>query len=460
MRKKILTMFLAAAMLTSSMAACGTPDDAGKTDGSNTGTTNDAVSTEAADKKATAESTGDEVKIQFMHQQVEQERQDAVAAIISDFEAANPGIKVEQIPTNEDDFDTKITTLGGSGQLPAVIEFSQDQAKTSVTNEFIDLESNKKVIEGKGVDAYFDGALEVIKTEDGNDYVGVPVSGWVQGIWINTKMIEEKGFEIPKTWEEVKAIAEAFYDPDNKKYGISLPTSESAFTEQVFSQFALSNGANVFDSEGGITVDTPEMKEAVAFYKELASYSMPGSTEVADVKDAFISQNAPMCMYSTYILGAVQEAGFLQDVQLALPTNKQAAAYGCIIVLSIASGLDDAQKEAAEKFVTFMMEKENNEKWLLMAPGGIQPVMSEVAEDPAYSENEGIVPFAHLLEDVSAAFDNLALFGCVEGKNFMTMGDITNTGALSKMVNQVVVQNADVEKEVKAAQTSIEGLVK
>ena len=57
---------------------------------------------------------------------------------------------------------------------------SQDQAKTSVTNDFIDLEANKEVIDGKGEDAFFDGALSVIKTEDGNDYVGVPVSGWVQ----------------------------------------------------------------------------------------------------------------------------------------------------------------------------------------------------------------------------------------------------------------------------------------
>lgn len=452
MKKKILTMFLAAAMITASLAGCGTPDDAGA--GSS------AAAGAAGTEEAKAQTDGKEVKIQFMHMQVEQERQDAIGAMIAEFESANPGIKVEQIPTNEDDYDTKITTLGGSGQLPAVIEFSQDQAKTSVTNQFIDLEANKSVIQGKGEGAYFDGALEVIKTEDGSDYVGVPVSGWVQGIWCNTKMLKEKGFEVPKSWEEVKAIAEAFYDPSTKKYGISLPTSESAFTEQVFSQFALSNGANVFDVNGAITVNTPEMKEAVEFYRELAALSMPGSTEVADVKDAFVSQNAPMAMYSTYILGAVKEAGFLQDLALALPTNKDSAAYGCIIVLSIASGLEDAQKDAAQKFVSFMSEKENNEKWLLMAPGGIQPVLAEVAEDKAYSENEAIVPFAHLLDDVSTAFDNLQLFGCVEGKNFMAMGDITNTGALSKMMNQVIVQKADVDGELTKAQSQIEGLVK
>lgn len=357
MKKKILSMMLVAAMTVGTLAGCGNNSGNGNSE-KGTDTTADA---------------GEEVTIQFMHMQVEQERQDVIAKLIEEFEAENPGIKVEQMPTNEDDYDTKITSLGGTGVLPAVMEFSQDQAKTSVTNDFIDLEANKEVIDGKGEDAFFDGALNVIKTEDGNDYVGVPVSGWVQGIWCNTAMLKEKGFDVPQNWDDVLEIAKAFYDPDNKQYGIALPTSESAFSEQVFSQFAISNGANVFDADGNVTIDTPEMKEALDFYKELSSYSMPGSTEVADVKDAFINQNAPLCLYSTYILSAVQEAGFLDDVELALPNKTQQAAYGCVIVLSIASGLSDAEKAAAEKFVSFMLEKENNESWLLMAPGGIQP---------------------------------------------------------------------------------------
>ena len=444
MKKKILSMMLVAAMTVGTLAGCG----------SNSGNGNSEKGTD------TTADAGEEVTIQFMHMQVEQERQDVIAKLIEEFEAENPGIKVEQMPTNEDDYDTKITSLGGTGVLPAVMEFSQDQAKTSVTNDFIDLEANKEVIDGKGEDAFFDGALNVIKTEDGNDYVGVPVSGWVQGIWCNTAMLKEKGFDVPQNWDDVLEIAKAFYDPDNKQYGIALPTSESAFSEQVFSQFAISNGANVFDADGNVTIDSPEMKEALDFYKELSSYSMPGSTEVADVKDAFINQNAPLCLYSTYILSAVQEAGFLDDVELALPNKTQQAAYGCVIVLSIASGLSDAEKAAAEKFVSFMLEKENNESWLLMAPGGIQPVLGEVAEDAAYKENEAIVPLAHLLDEVGVAFDNLKLFGCVDGKNYMVMGDVTNKGILSKMINNVVVQGSDSQTELTNAQAEVEAMLK
>ncbi|MGQ7115536.1 hypothetical protein ACUOFC_61590, partial [Escherichia sp. TWPC-MK] len=41
-------------------------------------------------------------------------------------------------------------------------------------------------------------------------------------------------------------VAQKLNDPANKKYGIALPTAESVLTEQSFSQFALSNQANVF----------------------------------------------------------------------------------------------------------------------------------------------------------------------------------------------------------------------
>ena len=91
----------------------------------------------------TSKNEGKKVTIQFMHQQVEQERQNVVQSIIDDFEVENPDIKVEQMPVNEDDYDTKITALGGSGELPAIIELSQDQAKLNAKNQFTNLDARK-----------------------------------------------------------------------------------------------------------------------------------------------------------------------------------------------------------------------------------------------------------------------------------------------------------------------------
>ena len=243
MKKKALGVLLAAAMVSTFTAGCG--------------------SSGSGKEEAKGDSKSGKVKIQFMHQQVEQERQDVVQAIIDDFEKENENIEVESIPVNEDDYDSKIVALGGSGELPAIIEYSQDQAKTSVSNQFTNLDAVKEVIDQKGEDSFYEGALDVTKTEDGSGYVGVPICSWVQGIWVNTAMLQEKGLELPENWDDILEVAAAFNDQANKKYGIALPTSESAFTEQVFSQYALSNDANVFDKDKNVTVNTPEMKEAV-----------------------------------------------------------------------------------------------------------------------------------------------------------------------------------------------------
>lgn len=436
MKRKLVSAVLIATMTAMMISGCG----GGSSDGG-----------DSAD--------GGKVKIQFMHQQVEQERQDAVQALIDKFEEENPDIEVESIPVNEDDYDSKIAAQGGSGELADVIEYSQDQAKTSVANQFTDTDAVKEVIESKGEDAFYEGALSVTKTEDGESYVGVPLSSWVQGIWVNTAMLDEKGLEVPETWDDVLNVAKEFYDPDNRMYGIALPTSDSAFTEQVFSQFALSDGANVFDGDKNVTVNIPEMKEALEYYKELAAYSMPGSTEVADVNDAFVGKNAPMAMYSTYILGNVEEAGFAEDLALVLPQKESQAAYGCITVLGISANGDEQKTEAAKKFVSFMLEDENNVEWLNMAPGGLQPVLKSVDEMPEYTDLEARQAFVHLNDSIANAVDNLQLFGVVDGKNFTEMGDITNTGILSKMINNVVVQNADIDSELETAQTEVENLI-
>lgn len=434
MKKKFICSLLVAAMTASMAAGCGQKEEKPSEDG--------------------------KVHIQFMHQQVEQERQDVVQSIIDDFQKENPDIVVESIPVNEDDYDAKITTQGGNGELAAVVEYSQDQAKTSVANQFTNVDAVKEVIEGKGTDEFYEGALTVTRTEDGESFVGVPISSWVQGIWVNTAMLKEKKMEVPTNWDEVLEVAKAFYDPDNRMYGIALPTSDSAFTEQVFSQFAISNGANVFDGDKNVTVNTPEMKEALAYYTELASYSMPGSTEVADVNDAFVGKNAPMAMYSTYILGNVKDAGFADDLTLVLPNKKEEAAYGCIIVLGIAEGMSEEETEAAKKFVSYMLENEANVKWLNMAPGGVQPVLKSIDEMPEYTELEARTAYVHMNDAIANAVENLQLFGAVDGKNFTEMGDVTNTGAISKMVNNAVVQQADIDSELEAAQSAVEGLMK
>ena len=102
-----------------------------------------------------------------------------------------------------------------------------------------------------------------------------------------------------------------------------------------------------------------------------------------------------------------------------------------------------------------MLKDQSNAKWILMSPGGLQPVIKSVATSPEYTSNEVIKTFSAFSSDLTSSFNNLQMFGVVDGKNFIVMGDITNAGIIGGMINEIVVNNKDIAAGMKAAQEQI-----
>jgi len=397
--------------------------------------------------------------IEFMHSSVEQQRLAVIDEIVAKFEQENPNIKIKQVPVEEDSYNTKTVTLASSGKLPAVLEVGQDFAKVMDKDELIDKEAVQNVIDKTGADNFYEGALKLMKTQDGKSLTGVPISGWVQGIWYNKEMLAEKGLKEPENWDDVLEIAKAFTDKDNKKYGIAIPTVEGGFSEQAFSQFALSNNANVLNGDGKLDMSSPEMKESLMYYQELAKYTMPGSNDVTEVKDAFMNGSAPMAVYSTYILPSVFAEGDAANIGFAIPTKNTKAVFGTVSALTISSGLDDSQKQAAEKFVEFMAQPENMTDWVLMSPGGAQPVSKLVIDNKTYQDNEVVKAFGDLSAEIAESYNDIQVFGLVDGKNFLKMGDITSSGTIPQLINAITVGGKSVESELEKAEKSIQGIL-
>ena len=293
------------------------------------------------------------VTIEFMHSSVEQERQAVITKLIEKFEKENPTITVKQVPVEEDAYNTKVITLARTGALPEVIEVSHDYAKVMDKEQLLDRDAINAAIKAVGENTFYDGILRVVRTEDGSAWTGVPISAWLSGVWYHKDVLAAAGIEEPHNWEQLLKASQRLSDPAKKRYGIALPTAESVMTEQAFSQFALSGGANVFDANGKINIDTPEMVNALAFYKALAATTMPGSNDVMEIKDAFMNGSAPMAVYSTYILPAVYKDGNPANLGFVVPTETSSAVYGMVTSLTITSGQTEDETQAAQKFVLF-----------------------------------------------------------------------------------------------------------
>jgi multiple sugar transport system substrate-binding protein len=201
------------------------------------------------------------------------------------------------------------------------------------------------------------------------------------------------------------------------------------------------------------------MKESLAFYQELAQYTMPGSNDTTEVKDAFMNGTAPMAIYSTYLLPSVYEEGETDNIGFAIPAEKTKSVFGMVSALTISSGLEENQKEAAQKFTAFMSEPENMTEWVLMSPGGAQPVNKKVTENAAYQQNEIVKSFGDLSTEIAAAFNDIQVFGLVDNKNFLKMGDVTSSGAIAKMVNGITVGGKSVNEELEKAESKIKDVL-
>lgn len=394
-----------------------------------------------------------------MHSAVEQERQTVISQMIDRFQKENPSITVKQVPVEEDAYNTKIITLARSGSLPDVVEVSHDYAKVMDKEQLIDHDAVKTLINTLGEDAFYDGVLRVVRTEDGTGYTGVPVSAWLQGIWYRKSVLANAGIEEPKNWEQLLDAARRLTHARDKKYGIALPTAESVMSEQTFSQFALSNNANVFNAEGSVTVNSPEMLASLNYYRELARCTMPGSNNVMEIKDAFMNGTAPMAVYSTYILPAVQQEGTLADLGFVVPTEKTPAVFGVITSLTLTIGQTARENEASRKFVAFMEQAQNAAEWVLMSPGAVLPVTKAVAENPAFKDSPAIKVFGTLPAQLIAQYPNMQVFGSVGEKNFTRMGDITGSAILGEMVNQVTVGNKEAAPVLERSQQRIQELI-
>lgn len=402
--------------------------------------------------------SGDVVSLEFQHSMIEQDRIDAIQVVIDKFNEENPDIEVTQVPVNEDAYNEKIVTQGSAGQLPAVMQVGKDVLGTMSEYNYIDIESNNEILNKLGAENFYTGVLDLSKDELGENYLMIPNDAWVQGVWYNKEAFTDAGLDAPTTFDSLLEAAKAFNSDDT--YGIVIPSDESTFTQQVFSQLALANGANIVDENGKITFNSPEMVEAMNEYAELADYSQEGSVNIDQVKDTFLSGKTNMVFYSTYMFPALSEAGTVDSIGFTPLQDKDgnSVAFGNPSGLTVTTGLDDAENEASIKFIEYMMQPEQLVQWNLMTVGGGLPSRPDVLNSEEYQSNEVVQQMSDLMPLLEESLEGMVSFATVDGKNFNILGPVTDARIISSAINEILVHDADVQTTVDTAQTEMEEL--
>ncbi len=437
----------------------------------------------AQEESAEAASAGP-VRIDFWTSQTQSDRMATIEVLIDTFEALNPDVEVNLVAVDENDLATQLNTAAEAGTLPGMIECSAENAVAFGSEGLLDAGAITEVIEGIGKNEFYAGTLKLNESVEKGNYYGVPYHGWVQGIWYRADWFEEAGLNPPSTWEDILKAAEYFYKPDQNRYGILVGTKAEAYAEQCFTQIAMANGAELFDADGNLIFDSPEMKEAVEYYAKLAEYTPPGP-QTWRARDYYLQGKMAMFFYSTYIMDdlAIEENAknsltnenfeelegknfdpeLVKNTRLASTiTNSQDAGYGTILSFGIPDHGDEAKIAATQRFIRYLFTPNAYITWLHMAPGGMNPVLKDIATNARFQNDpKGI--FQHYgkekMAEIIQGLDDIETFSIVDGKRMAAASTIYSKQIIPQMIYKITQEGMSVDKAMEWAEEEMKELM-
>lgn len=334
----------------------------------------------------------DEIVIEFWTTDNEEERVLVYEAIADAFMAEHPEIDLRIVPIEEAGIAQRIATAQAANRLPDIIRMGVERVSSFAADGILDLDAAEAAIQNIGEDDFQAGPLTMVTDPSTGKYAAVPFDGWIQALWYRSDIFNELGLDPPISWDDINTACDTLPGTADLLYALGLGTDPGQnYPHQVFEQVAMSNNAWPFDEEGNVTMNTPEMIEALSFYTELQRCAMPGPQYWRGARESYELGQSGLMFYSTYIMddlvegSGTDEGGNIPVVEnLAANSGfapmmegpNGAASYGQLVALGILEGADPM----AQEVVKFFMTDQNYLDILALAPMGKVPVLKSAVD--------------------------------------------------------------------------------
>ena len=333
--------------------------------------------------------------IVFWSTETQPARAERTQQIIEAF-TAETGINVELVLVDENNIDSIMAANLAAGTLPDVTLMPLDFAAGWVADGIVDPAAAAAVVDALDASTFSEGALGLVETPDGP--AGVPSDGWGQFIVYRTDLFAELGLDAPTDFDSIRAAADAL---EAAGYiGIMSGTDPGqVFTQQTFEHFALANGVSLTDADGNVTLDTPEMVEALAYYTSLMAEVGPKDTATYwdQSRALYFAGEVGMTVWSPFIMDEMaglrdsvlpscdecaDDPAFIAKNSAFVPAfsgpSGSPAQYGQVTYFGITTNADTA---AAQTFVEYWLS-DGYLSWLGVAAEGKFPMRRGTAENP------------------------------------------------------------------------------
>lgn len=315
----------------------------------------------------------------------------AFRALMDEFEAQNPGIKVELISGPYSTTKEQVVASAAAGTMSDVVGL--DGAWVS---DFVKQGSLASLTDLMKQAGYDDSALAAQIQLNGATYM-IPVVNFVYPVFVNLDLMEKAGIANPPTTRsEFAEAAKKLTDPANNVYGWVLPLSlelPNGIQNDVMSWVWASGGSMMKDGKPDLTND--DVRSAMEFIKSLydAGVIAPGafSMKEPDKVTEFTNGRVGMMIDSLAHINMIREqTPDLRFAITALPAKDGYTGKRGLPYASWGIGIAANSKHQAEawKLVEFLMSTEVNSKLSSIAnafPGNVNSTPDFVETDELFA---------------------------------------------------------------------------
>jgi multiple sugar transport system substrate-binding protein len=420
------------------------------------------------------------VELTFWTTEIDEGRLEVIHFLIDAFSLMQDEVIVKLVSVNENALFERAAEIKGKETSPDLVEAGCQLLVALGEEGLVSREEASRVVHRIGASRFYPGSLNMLVAQEGQSWYGVPFHGWVQGIWYRADWFKEARLAPPTNWMSILAAAKYFYNPEACRYGIVVGTAGDHYAEQVFTQIARSNAADMFDGEGHVIFDNPAMVEALRFYKQLAQYG-PSGPQMWRARDYFIQGRLAMLFYSSFIMddlalervaqnsltgnnfkelnGASFDPNLVRNIGMVSSIrHKRVAGYGTINGFGIAPGLSAEKRAAVASFLAFLYEPAHYVTWLHMAPGGMMPVLRGVATSGRFlADPSGIFRRygRKRIKSILAGLSSIETFSNVDGQKVPAASIVYAKGIIPRMISRTVFEQVSAQESVSHAAREI-----
>ena len=342
------------------------------------------------------------VEIDFWDTQATPARTATLEQIIEDFEAENPGIRVNYVGLPSDSYEQKVDTAIATGSTPDVITASiTDTANWVAQGALQPLDD--RFDDGGWADQISASMVETARSvvPDGQLYFA-PDTGLANTLWLNAGIFEDEGVEVPTTWDEFYDAAEELTHPEENQFGYIFRGGPGMFPQVLDAMYGQSGVSSFFDEQGQSTLNDPRNVSALERYVGLfgnqtaqADLTNEYTNMVAQFgSEAGVMMNHNIGSFQDHVdnLGAENVLG-LQP----FPSEEGPITVSGATVLGQAIFAESEHPDEAWTFIEYFLAPEGNALWA--EDSGKIPSNYEVAEEDWIANAQPLQAAIEVLND-------------------------------------------------------------